>query len=228
MPVKQARSLVFTRTAGYRHASIPVAVEALRALEELDVHHSEDPGDVARCGQYDVVVFLSTIGEVLDDASRAALRSYVEDGGAFVAVHAALAAEERWDWYPELVGARFAGHPPDVQTAAVSVLSEHASTAHLPATWWWTDEWYALSDVRPDLTVLLSVDEATYRAGAYGMRGVHPQAWCRDVGLGRSWCTALGHTEAAWRDPAFVDHVRGGIAYACGRQRDPRGTATIS
>ncbi len=216
-PVSTLRSLVFTRTAGYRHESIPAAVGALRALEELDVQHSEDPGDVARCGEYDVVVFLSSIGEVLDEASRAALRSYVTDGGAFVGVHAALATEEEWDWYGELVGARFAGHPPDVQSAAVTVRAEHPSTAHLPATWWWTDEWYALTDVRSDLTVLLTVDEATYAPGEHSMSGEHPQAWCRDVGRGRSWVTALGHTAAAWRDPTFLDHVRGGISYACGR-----------
>ncbi len=69
-----------------------------------------------------------------------------------------------------------------------------------------TDEWY---DFR--VRVLLSADETSYDGG--GMGDGHPLAWCREQGAGRVFCTALGHAREAYRDPAFLAHVRGGLAW---------------
>jgi hypothetical protein len=38
-----SRLLVYTRTADYRHDSLPDAVAAVRALGGFDVEHTEDP-----------------------------------------------------------------------------------------------------------------------------------------------------------------------------------------
>ena len=46
------------------------------------------------------------------------------------------------------------------------------------------------------------------------MGSVHPLAWCRDYGGGRSFYTALGHTDQAYADPAFRRHLLGGLRYA--------------
>ncbi|GAA4974818.1 ThuA domain-containing protein [Actinoplanes utahensis] len=210
------RVLVFTRTTGYRHDSIPDAVAALDGGELPRVTVSEDPADVAACGRYDVVAFVSTTGDVLDARGRDALRSFVEGGGGFTGVHSAAATESSWDWYADLLGARFAGHPEGVQKATVRVDDGHPSTAHLPSSWVFADEWYAFSDVRPGSTLLLDVDESTYRPAGYAMPDPHPQAWCRSVGAGRSWYTALGHSAAAWSDGRFRTHVANGIRWAAG------------
>ena len=197
------RLLVFTRTTGFRHDSIPAAVAALG-----DVVHTEDPYALHDLSGFDAVVFLSTSGDVLLPQGRAALRSYVLGGGGFVGVHCAAATEAGNPWYGELLGARFAGHPAGVQQATLR--SPDGSE------WKFTDEWYGFTEVRDDLEILLTVDEATYEPGAFSMPAPHPQAWRRTVGEGRSWYTALGHTEQAWADPVFLDHVRSGIAYATG------------
>ena len=211
------RVLVFTRTAGYRHDSIPAAIAALTAAGGLDVTASEDPADVAACARFDVVTFVSTTGDVLGDAARRALRAFVEDGGGFAGVHSAAGTELSWDWYGELLGARFAGHPSGVQPATARVAARHPSTAHLPPHWTFTDEWYAFTDVRPASTLLLDVDEASYAPGDFTMPAPHAQAWCREVGAGRSWYTALGHEGQAWSDEHFLTHVREGISWAAGR-----------
>lgn len=216
----QVRVLVYSRTAGYRHDSIPdgiAAIEALGRQHGFAVDATEDaarftPGDLA---PYRAVVFLSTTGDMLEGAQRDALRGYIRAGGGFAGVHAAADALYDWPWYGGLVGAWFARHPA-IQRATVQVADGgHPSTRGLPASWTWTDEWYDFRvDPRPSVHVLLTLDESTYQGG--GMGADHPIAWYHDYDGGRSWYTALGHVREAYRDPRFLSHLSGGIAYAAG------------
>jgi type 1 glutamine amidotransferase len=215
-----ARVLVFTRTLGFRHASIPVAIAALRraaARQAMAVDHTEDPARFTPSGlrRYRVVVFLSTTGDVLDRDGEAALRGFVEAGGGWVGVHAAADTEDGWPWYETLVGARFARHPA-VQRATVRVVDrDHPATAGLPATWVRTDEWYDFrSNPRGRVHVLATLDESSYRGGRMGAD--HPIAWWHAVGGGRALYTAGGHTAAAWSEPRFLAHLAGALRWAAG------------
>jgi type 1 glutamine amidotransferase len=217
--------LVFSATAGYRHASIPAGAAALAELAAphgLKTRHTEDPDDLRPevldgCA---AVVFLSPTGDVLHDSARRHLRAYVTGGGGFLGVHAAACAEESWPYYGDLVGARFAGHP-EIQTAVVTVEDrDHPATARLPARWTWTDEWYdfranprAVSGGSPGgaLRVLASVDERLYQGGTMGTD--HPLIWCHAPGAGRAFYTALGHLESAYLDPCFRDHLEGALLW---------------
>ncbi|MFI9599521.1 ThuA domain-containing protein [Streptomyces sp. NPDC052043] len=213
------RLLVHTRTAAYRHDSIPDAVAALRALggpEAFEVEHTEDPEALARpLDGYAAVVFLSTSGEVLTPAGRERLAAYVERGGGFVGVHAAACTEYDWPYYGELLGARFARHP-EYQPGRVLVEDpDHPATRHLPAEWAFTDEWYDFrTNPRGSVRVLARADETSYRGG--GMGPDHPLVWCREQGRGRVFYTALGHASEAYADPDFRAHLRGGIEWATG------------
>lgn len=211
------RILVFTRTTGYRHDSIPAGVEALRdlgAAHGWTVAATEDPAELAAgLGGCRAVVFLSTSGEVLGDAERAALRGYLADGGAFLGVHAAACTEYDWPWYGDLVGARFDGHP-EIQPGVVVVEDRtHPATAHLPARWARTDEWYDFrASPRGAVTVLASADESSYRGGTMGAD--HPLVWCHENTGGRSFYTALGHGADHYGDPVFRRHLLGGLSWA--------------
>lgn len=207
--------LVFTRTLGYRHASIPDGIRAVRRLAEADglvVHATEDPTAFTDDGLRGLalVVFLSTSGDVLAADQREALARWLRAGGAFAGVHSASDCEQSWPGYVDLVGARFTGHP-DVQTATVRVEDpDHPSTAGLPAVWRHRDEWYEFDrNPRGRVRVLLTVDESTYDGG--GMGADHPVAWCSAYGAGRTWYTALGHEPEAYTDPAFLEHLGGGL-----------------
>jgi type 1 glutamine amidotransferase len=215
-----ARVLLYSRTLGFRHASIPVAVAALRreaSRQGMVVDHTEDPArfTASRLRRYRVVVFLSTTGDVLDQDGEGALRGFVEAGGGWVGVHAAADTEDGWPWYETLVGARFARHPA-VQRASVRVADrDHPATARLPAIWVRTDEWYDFrTNPRGRVRVLATVDESTYRGG--GMGADHPIAWCQPVGRGRALYTAGGHTAAAWAESRFLAHVVGALRWAAG------------
>ncbi|TKT03412.1 ThuA domain-containing protein [Streptomyces lasalocidi] len=211
-----ARLLVYTRTTDYRHDSIPDAVAALRTFDGVEVDHTEDPSALeAGLDACAAVVFLSTSGDVLTPAGRDRLAAYVEDGGAFVGVHAAACTEEDWPYYGELLGARFARHPEYQPGRAVVEDRDHPATRNLPPVWEFTDEWYDFrTNPRARVRVLLGADEASYDGG--GMGEDHPLAWTREQGAGRVFYTALGHAAEAYRDPAFLAHLRGGLDWAVG------------
>jgi uncharacterized protein len=208
------RLLVYTRTTGYRHASIQAGIGALRGLDGYSVDATEDPAafrpDALR--EYAGVVFLSTSGTVLDDPGRAALAGYMAAGGAWLGIHGASTTEYGWPWFGDLVGARFHQHPP-VQAGVIAIADRsHPATAHLGVTWTRTDEWYAFSgNPRPRVRVLLTVDETSYEGGTMGAD--HPIAWCHERLGGRSLYTALGHTEESFAEPAFLRHLRGALSW---------------
>jgi type 1 glutamine amidotransferase len=213
--------LVFSRTVGYRHASIPTGVAALQALGEQDGYRVDATEDGkaftdANLAKYRVVVFLSTSGEVLDAGGRAAFERYIRKGGSFVGIHSATDTGYEWPWYGALVGNYFARHPV-IQPATLTVEdASHPSTRPLPIRWTRTDEWYDFRKdwLADDITVLMRIDETTYAGGRMGAS--HPMAWHHQYDGGRAWYTALGHTIESWREPLFLEHIRGGIAWAAG------------
>ncbi|MFF2043168.1 ThuA domain-containing protein [Kitasatospora sp. NPDC058170] len=215
------RILIHSRNLRFWHPSV---VDGVRALRELGERHgftadaTEDPAvfrpDTLR--RYAAVVFLSTGGDILDEAGRDALRAHLTAGHGWLGVHAASATEYDWPWFEGLVGARFAGHPA-IQTAPVRVADpDHPATAHLPARWEWTDEWYNFrSDPRGHgVRVLLTVDEADYEGGTMGPD--HPLAWCGEHDGAPTFYTALGHAPEAYADPAFRTHLLGGLRHVLG------------
>lgn len=213
--------LVFSRTTGYRHASIEDGVKMLEALcaeHNYAMRHTEDPAEFTNesLAGYDVVIFLNTTKDVLDDAQQEAFIRYIRGGGGFVGVHAASDTEYDWPWYGKLVGAYFSGHP-KIQRADVRITAPgHVCMEGLPNPWTRTDEWYNFKDVQPGLTVLAKVDESSYEGGAMG--GDHPIAWCREFEGGRSFYTALGHTPESYTEPEFIGHVHRGILWSAGRE----------
>ena len=214
------RVLVFSRTTGFRHLSIPDGISAIRELGtgRWSVDATEDPAvfTADNLRRYRAVVFLSTTGNVLDDAQQKAFEDYFRAGNGWVGIHAAADTEYEWPWYGKLVGAWFKGHPRN-QQATVNVEDRtHRSTAMLPAEWKRLDEWYSFrSNPRSDVHVLASLDEKSYDPEKVPM-GDHPIAWYHEFDGGRAWYTALGHTKESYSEKLFLEHVREGIEWAAG------------
>ncbi|MBC6458330.1 ThuA domain-containing protein [Actinomadura sp. HBU206391] len=216
------RVLVFSKTAGFRHSSIPVGVQAIEELgggAGMVVDATEDAGAFTpeNLSRYRAVVFLSTTGDVLDAGQQEAFESYISSGGGYAGVHAASDTEYDWPWYGGLVGAYFKNHPA-IQPAVVRVADRaHGSTAHLGSEWPRTDEWYNYrANPRERVHVLATLDESTYSGGDMGD---HPIAWCQEYAGGRAWYTGGGHTEDSYAEPDFRAHLLGGIRYAAGLAR---------
>ena len=137
-PEKPRKLLVFSRTNGFRHASIATGKIALAEMgkktgayeavisEEL-VNFEKD-----KIGQFDAICFLSTTQnpfspfkeelEKMSDEEKAKaseyemqlkenLMSYVKNGGGFVGIHAATDTFYEWAEYGEMINGYFDGHP---------------------------------------------------------------------------------------------------------------------
>jgi cytochrome c len=216
------RILVFTKTTGFRHASIPVALRAVRQLGErsgLVVDETEDAREFtsANLARYRAVVFLLTSGEVLDARQEAAFARFIRAGGGFAGVHSAADTEPGSAWYNGLVGTHFRYHP-QIQRGVIAVPGRgHPSTAGLPRTWARVDEWYNFTrNPRPAVRVLATLDERTYSPGDGAMGADHPIIWSHRFQGGRAWFTGGGHTEESYSEPLFRKHLIGGIRYAAG------------
>jgi len=221
------RVLVFTKNGkGYVHDNIPASVEALRKLcreNNIAVDVTDDSAAFTEenLKRYKALIFSNTNNELFDnEEQKAALQSYIHAGGGFVGIHSACGSERQWPWFWSMLGGKFVRHP-KLQPFTIKVCdSRHPSTAHLGATWQWTDEFYFLDHLNPDLHVLLSGDRTKLddvnRAQYAGeqIAGESPLAWCHEFEGGRAWYTALGHQKAHYSDPMFTRHLLGGILWA--------------
>ena len=223
-PAQPTRVLVFSKTAGFRHSSIETGVAAVKKLGAENgfvVDATEDAGVFTDNGlkPYRAVIFLSTTGDILDAQQQSALEHFVRSGGGWVGVHSATDTEYDWPWYGRLAGAYFSSHPnnPNVRTATFRVLDKtHISTRGLPDRWERTDEFYNFRNIASDLHVLVDIDETSYQGGTNGAN--HPMSWYHEFDGGRAWYTSMGHTEATYAEPLFLQHLLGGIRWTTERR----------
>ncbi|MFD2936685.1 ThuA domain-containing protein [Spirosoma flavum] len=213
-PVALNRVLVFSRTKGYRHGSIPAGKVAIMKLGQengfaVDTTEDATKFTEANLKKYSAVIWLSTTGDVLDDAQQASFERYIQAGGGFVGIHAAADTEYDWPWYNELIGAYFLNHPKQ-QNAEIDIIDKnHPSTKMLPDRWKRWDEWYSYKSIAKDIKVLGKLDEKTYEGGKNGDN--HPFIWHHDFDGGKSFYTGGGHTDESYVDPLFLQHILGGI-----------------
>ena len=105
----QFRVLVFSKTAGFRHQSIPNGVMALKKMGEkhvFSVFTSEDATQFTdeNLAKFDAVVLMSTTGTIFNDAQKAAFQKFVQSGKGVVGIHSATDTEYEWPWYNQMIG----------------------------------------------------------------------------------------------------------------------------
>lgn len=178
------RVLLFTRTAGPRHADLGaplqpglnpplsadnVVQQKMKILLEangIKVDYTEDVKIMSRLSAYNAVIFFSTSRDALDDDAKTALRQYMRAGGGFVGIHNAFGTLYNWPYYEGLLGgANYYDHGPERPAEVVIVDSKDASTKGLPARWAFTDEWYNLVPFPTHVRFLATVDEKSYGPG---------------------------------------------------------------
>jgi len=210
--------VVFSKTKGYRHASIEVGIESIKKLgieNNFQVKATEDADELMKyLRDSKVVVFLNTTGTIFNDKQKKAFKKYIKKGGGFVGIHAATDTEYNWPWYGKMIGAYFRSHP-NQQEATIKIIDkQHLATNFLSQTWQKFDEWYNFKDINPDIRVLMRLDESSYIGGKNGEN--HPIAWYHEFEGGRIFYTGLGHTKESYSDTTFLKHLLGGIKYTIG------------
>jgi type 1 glutamine amidotransferase len=216
--------LVFSKTAGFRHASISSGMRMLYDLSKEQkwvITATEDASLFTDelLGRFDVAVFLNPTQDVLDDAQQAAFERFIGSGKGFVGIHASADCEYDWAWYGKLNGAYFKTHPP-AQKATI-IIEDDGHPAMEPfkgmETYTTVDEWYTFREnPRDNVHVLASLDESTVTKAKDDnwKMGDHPVIWWQEMGQARSFYTVFGHPHGAFGDPKVVDHINIAINWA--------------
>ncbi len=213
----QNNILIFSKTAAFRHESIPVGKEALIKICKLnnisvDTSENADIFTEAKLKKYKAVVFLSTSGDILNPQQQQVFEKFIRSGRGFVGIHAASDTEYEWPWYCSLVGGNFNGHP-HIQDATLDIINnKHLSTKMLPKKWKRKDEWYNFRNLNPKTKTLITIDEKSYTGGE--LPQFHPMSWYHNFDGGRAFYTAFGHTNESYSEELFLNHLLGGILYA--------------
>ena len=219
--------LVFSKTMGFKHSSIPSGIKAIQKLGAehgfiVDTTKNASLFEEETLEKYAAVVFLSTTGNVLDNKQEAAFERYIQAGGGFVGIHAATDTEYDWNWYGRLVGAYFESHPSGTPEADFQITDRSfvATSFFKDSVWHRTDEMYNFKKINPSVNVIMTIDESTYEGGTNG--DYHPMSWYHEYDGGRAFYTALGHTEESFSEELFLKHLLGGIQYAIGQNYELR------
>src|SRR4051794_38955412 len=98
-------ALVFTRTAAFRHTDCisqgTAAIGQLGGREHFEVDATENANafNDANLAKYDVVIFLCTTGDVLNNTQQAAFERYIRAGGGYAGIHPAPDTQDDWGRY---------------------------------------------------------------------------------------------------------------------------------
>ncbi|WP_299671493.1 ThuA domain-containing protein [uncultured Polaribacter sp.] len=217
---KEPAVLVFSKTAAFRHKSIPAGIQFFSSLKKetnWSIHFSEDANDFSseNLKNYNVVVFLNTTGNIFDEKQKKAFQKYIANGNGFVGIHAASDTEKEWLWFTDMIGATFKDHP-KVQNATLHIdtSSEHPAIHHLKKEEVFKDEWYNfLKPVAKHVNVLASVDETSYKGKQMRTKN-HPIVWYHHYDGGRIFYTGLGHTKESYKDIRFKKMIKEAILWA--------------
>ena len=224
------RVLFLTHSAGFQHMVVKRPGKHKLALAErlltsassgtLEVDCTQDCGDITRenLDRYAAVVFYTTGELPISADARAALMEFVRGGGGFVGIHPATDTFYDDEVYGRMIGGYFAGHPWHEDVEVIVEDPTHPATTHLSPSFPIKDEIYQFKDwSRDNLHVLMRLDPRSVDI-TKGRRGDddYALAWCKDVGEGRLFYTALGHRPEVWRDPRFQQHVIAGIRWTIG------------
>jgi uncharacterized protein len=136
LPKQPRKVLIFTKTAGFRHASIPVGTRALIMMGEktgaYTAVHTENEAafEPDSLKNYDAVIMLNTTSDQnkkydpfrpKNDTSEAAknreemlkksLHDFVAGGKGLIGMHAACDTYHGWKDYNQMMGGAFVSHP---------------------------------------------------------------------------------------------------------------------
>jgi len=228
-PVAGKKILIYTRNgSGYVHDNIQASVEALEEICTglgIETHATDTPVVFSseNLAGYDAIIFSNANNEAFTSQDqREAFQEFIRSGRGYGSIHSSSASERDWPWFWAMTGGLFLRHPPLQEFDIRVVDRRHISTAHLPAVWKWEDEPYYHHHFNPDIHVLLAADLRTiedeqkdrYPGTTFG--DYLPLSWYHHWEGGRQWYTALGHKIEYYRDPLFLEHLRGGILWILG------------
>jgi uncharacterized protein len=159
-------------------------------------------------------------------AAAAAFKTYIEKGqGGWVGLHHATLLGEfdhfpMWPWFSDFMGKiRWKAYIPTFAAGTVHVEDgAHPVMAGVPQVFGIErEEWYTFDQSpRPNVHVLASVDESSYRPDSPIKMGDHPVVWTNDHMAARNVYIFMGHGPDLLENKTFTTIFRNAILWAAG------------
>lgn len=226
------RVLMLTQSQGFVHGSVNRHDNPLAASEIAMTQLGQQTGLFkVDCTQnaaadftkenlqkYQVVMFYTTGKLPISDEN---LNYFFNDwlkqkGHGFIGFHSAADTYGEYQPYWDMVGGTFNGHPWNAgETVTITVHEPaHPAMKGLGKEFQIKDEIYQYKNWQPDkVRVLMSLNMSKCPTKRPYMV---PVSWVKNYGDGRVFFTNLGHNEATWTNPAFIEHVTGGMQWVLG------------
>jgi type 1 glutamine amidotransferase len=233
-PAQPRRLLVFYRTEGFVHGSIPYGNEAFKEIGDKTGAYTADLSDDMAVftpeglKPYDAVLFNSTTNlQFADPAARQALLDFVRSGKGVIGIHAATDNFRTWPEGQQLMGGLFKSHPwvsHDIEAVKVDDPGHPLSEAFGGVGFWINDEIYQIMGPydRAQVRVLLSLDMSKPQNQRDPKKIVRtdndfPISWVKSIdGGGRVFYCSLGHNPSIFWTKPVLQHYLDGIQFALG------------
>ena len=241
-PSKPRKVLVYTKTLGFPHSSVPIGARAIQIMGQKatawqtvisDDAYMFEPQTLA---QFDAVMMMSTTGELFGVADRASnerlrksLLDFVSSGKGIAGSHAATDCSYRWKEYGDMFGGYFAGHPFGSIHVKIDDPSSPINAVFASQDFDIRDEIYTFREPysRKSQRILLSIDMAKTRLADDPKRPGFKQgenrndhdyalSWIKPYGQGRVFYCAFGHDHGIFWNKAILQHYLDGMQYALG------------
>ena len=243
---KQVRKvLLFSKTNGFRHGSIPVGVASLTMLGKetgaFTATHSEDDAmfEPATLKQFDAVIMVNTTGELFrprklpgdaearkkvlerEERLKQSLVDFVKSGKGLGGTHSATDTYKKWKEYNVMMGGAFDGHPWHTEVPVRLLDTGHPLNKVFQGKGFTVrDEIYQFraDTAQPtERKMLLSLDPSWDQLSK-GKRkdGFYPVSWISAYGKGRTFYCSLGHRNEIYHNPHVLEHYLAGFQYILG------------
>jgi type 1 glutamine amidotransferase len=226
------KTLVLTERGGQHENFVAAALPWLYKLAAeknfgVKVINSANEIDEAMLSEYSVVIQLDYPPYGWSDKAMAAFVEYIDTGkGGWVGFHHATLLGEfdgfpMWPWFSDFMGGiRFENYIAARASGKVNVedarhpVMKGVTTSFIIEG----DEWYTFNrSPRPDVRVLATVDESTYKPASGIKMGDHPVVWVNEHKKARNVYFLMGHDGILLSNPDFVTMFSNAIMWAAGK-----------
>lgn len=211
----------------------------LAAKDNFAIDYIEDttPINDAFLSKYKVFIQLNYPPYNWTPTAQAAFIRYIEKGkGGWIGFHhATLLGEfdgfQMWPWFSQFMGGiRFTAYIPTFADGTVTVEDpSHPTMSGVSSPFVIEkEEWYTWDkSPRPNVHVLASVNESTYKPDSKIKMGDHPVIWTNPHYKARNIYIFMGHHPELFQNPAFTRIVTNSIFWAAHR-KEPHHAATAN
>jgi len=201
-----------------------LAREAIADGFSIDYIEDTSKIDDAFLSQYQLFIQLNYAPYAWTPTAMAAFQRYIEEGrGGWIGFHHATLLGEfdgypMWPWFSTFMGGiRFTKYIPTFVTGTVTVEApDHPVMKNLPAHFIIeNEEWYTYDkSPRPNVRVLASVDENSYKPASSIKMGDHPVVWTNEHVKARNVYIFMGHHGELFQNSAFTTLFHNSILWA--------------